>query len=46
MIKFNETSSKVGADIFITESGVERRVKPGDLKEVTGILGIKNEHIS
>lgn len=45
-LKFNEVSTRVGADIFLTEGGVERRIKEGDLPKVTGVLGIKNENIS
>ncbi len=43
-IKFNEVSIRVGADVFLTDSGVERRIKEGDLKEVTNglsLLGVK-----
>lgn len=45
-LKFNEVSTRVGADIFLTEGGVERRIKEGDLPKVSGVFGIKNENIS
>ncbi len=43
-MKFNETSTKVDADVFLTDNGVVRRIKDGDLPQVPNglhALGVK-----